>query len=234
VEPKASWTTSLHASGNPNAQYATSGPTLLYGINNPTNTGYNLKATPNGIYPNGGVGYFRYAQWQAIAEPWKSYRYMEVPFGGLYRDPSLTDRNVFDYFNKSLDGDNRRHWRNFDSFNASIDQTFFGTRMGFSLNYSSENYDDGSHSIFNDRTQTITVDVNATMPATNLANPNAGRAIMMGDGNYSTMHSEREEFPCIRICAVQGHRCIEGKLDYRYPGSSRVQRDVYEQHQRAS
>ncbi len=175
----------------PNAQYATSGTTLQYGWN--TNTGPKVKATPLGVAPAGGVGSFRYSQWQTIAEPWKSYGYMDIPFGGSWRDPSLTDTGVFDFFKQNLDGDNRRSWRNFDAVSAAIDETALDNRLGLNLAIDHQEYGDGSHSIFNDRTQTITVDVNATFPASNLPNPNAGRAMMLGDGNYNTRRTFRDE-----------------------------------------
>jgi hypothetical protein len=178
----------------PYGMYVQANATGQYGINNSTNNGPKYKTSAVGVVEDGNVGYFRGSQWQAIAEPWKTYRYMQIPYGGLWRDPSMTNVNTFDFFNNSLDGDNRRHWRNFDTFNATLDQTFFNNRAGISVAYDQQKYEDGSHSIFNDRTQTITIDVNATYPNSNLPNPNAGRAIMMGDGNYNTSKRERSEF----------------------------------------
>ena len=179
--------------GSTTAQYSNGGATGQYGINNGTTRTYNTKFTPIGVVPNGGVGYFRYAQPLAITTPWLMYRDLQLPFGGLYRDPSLTDRGVFDFINNNLDGDTRRNWRNFDALGAALDQTFLNNRVGVSLSYDHQDYDDGSHSIFNDRLQTVTVDLNATMPASSLPNPNAGRAMMVGDGNYGTSVTEREE-----------------------------------------
>jgi hypothetical protein len=190
-------------SGETFAQYANAGPTLQYGINNGTTRTYNTKFTPVGFVPDGNVGYYRYTQYLAISAPWLMYRDMQVPFGGLYRDPSLTDRGVFDFINQNLDGDLRRHWRNFDAYNLALDQTFLDNRAGVSVVYDKQDYDDGSHSIFNDRTQMVTVDINATLPASGLPNPNAGKAVMMGDGNYGTRITEREEIRATAFAEVQ-------------------------------
>ncbi len=59
-----------------------------------------------------------------------------------YKDQSLTDATIFDFYNQLIDGDNKREHREWESFNGSIAQSFFDARFGFEFVYDKQNYSD--------------------------------------------------------------------------------------------
>ncbi|EDY81205.1 TonB-dependent receptor plug domain protein [Verrucomicrobiia bacterium DG1235] len=68
-----------------------------------------------------------------------------VPFSTLAKDKFITDTNIFDFYNNLLDGEIKREWMNFDSFDASVSQTFFGDTMGIDIGYHTESYTSGGY-----------------------------------------------------------------------------------------
>ncbi len=143
---------------------------------------------------NGSIDGLPYTQYLAISEPWKIAKGHSSPFYAAFKDPSLTDPNVFDFYNNLLDGDTRRSWRFFHTTSMALDQTFLNNRVGFSAAYDKQNYGDGQNALLTERNQAVNVDVNATLPSYNQNNPNAGRAmITSGGGSGGGMTSERVE-----------------------------------------
>ena len=69
-----------------------------------------------------------------------------LPFAGsgLYKDKSLTDPSIFDFYNQLLDGPNKWEWQNFRAYNLGLDQTFFHDRVGFQATYNKEWYKNGN------------------------------------------------------------------------------------------
>jgi len=59
---------------------------------------------------------------------------------GYYKDQSLTDASVFDFYNQLIDGDNKREHKEWDAANLSLSQTFFGGRLGFEFVYDTQDY----------------------------------------------------------------------------------------------
>ncbi|RME68514.1 MAG: Plug domain-containing protein [Verrucomicrobia bacterium] len=57
-----------------------------------------------------------------------------------YKDRSLTDTTVFDFFNNLVDGDNKREYKDWDAMNVSISQTFLDNRFGLEFVYDEQNY----------------------------------------------------------------------------------------------
>ena len=51
--------------------------------------------------------------------------------GNFYSDYSLSDDSIFDFYNNLLDGDNKKEWQEWNTFNASVAQTFLNNRIGF-------------------------------------------------------------------------------------------------------
>ena len=62
---------------------------------------------------------------------------------GLYKDKSLTDASVFDFYNNLFDGPTKREWQNFRAYNVSLAQTFLHEQVGFEATYNSEWYKSG-------------------------------------------------------------------------------------------
>lgn len=63
---------------------------------------------------------------------------------GIYKDKSLTDPSVFDFYNQLLDGPTKWEWQNFRTYNMSLDQTFFNDQVGFEATYNNEWYKSGN------------------------------------------------------------------------------------------
>ena len=61
------------------------------------------------------------------------YPAARLPFAefGVYKNNNLTSASVFDFYNKLIDGPNKREFSNFDAFNVALDQTFWHDRVGF-------------------------------------------------------------------------------------------------------
>ncbi|BET65319.1 hypothetical protein ASA1KI_02370 [Opitutales bacterium ASA1] len=59
---------------------------------------------------------------------------------GYYKDQSLTDATIFDYYNQLIDGDNKREHQEWDASNIVVSQTFLGNRLGFEFVYDTQSY----------------------------------------------------------------------------------------------
>lgn len=144
------------------------------------------------------AGIATYANWATSAK---------LPFAssGLYRDKSITDPSVFDFYNLLLDGPNKKEWQNFRAYNLSLDQTFFHDRVGFEATYNREWYKSGQLALLGGEGQAIGIDMNTIYPdgtptglngqtrADGTPNPNFGRPFISGtaSGNNSLV-SNRE------------------------------------------
>ena len=125
---------------------------------------------------------------------------------GVYKDLSLTDASVFDFYNQLLDGPNKKEWQNFRTFNLSLAQTFFNEQVGFELTYNNEFYRNGRLSLLSGERQAIYIDFNKVYgdgtPAglngepygDGTPNPNVGRAFLSdnGQGNNGSYLSNKE------------------------------------------
>ena len=170
------------AQGHPATIIAQSNSTTLFGIG----PNGNRDATVTGI---------PYARMMGLTEPWKLAQYEGRPFYAQYRDPSLTDPSVFDFYHQLLDGPNKLATRDFVAVNAALDQSFLDNRLGFQVAYDKQKYRDGQDALLKERNQMITIDINATLPDGS-PNPNVGRPELVGqtqDSNFG-MRTEREEF----------------------------------------
>ena len=120
---------------------------------------------------------------------------------GAWKAYSLTDRSIFDFYNKLLDGPNKREWQDWKAFNASIEQTLFDNRIAFQLVYDRQDYNEGQERNLNN--PYISVDINryvGTSPIwdpTATLNPYAGYAFVGSgtrDSGGSSRDSLRESF----------------------------------------
>jgi len=62
---------------------------------------------------------------------------------GAFKERGLSDAGLFDFYNKLLDGENKREWRGFEAWNATLSQTFLNNRVGVEAVYDSQRYHDG-------------------------------------------------------------------------------------------
>ncbi len=111
---------------------------------------------------------------------------------GLYKNYVLTDSSIFDFYNKLLDGPNKREWSDHEAFNVGISQTFFNNRLGIEAVYDHQNYERGQENMMSDYGQSITLDMNR-YNVDGVLNPNFGRACVVSDGFSNNLYkSERD------------------------------------------
>jgi outer membrane receptor for ferric coprogen and ferric-rhodotorulic acid len=111
---------------------------------------------------------------------------------GIYKNYLLSDPSIFDFYNKLLDGPNKKEWSNHESYNISLSQTFLNNRMGVSAVYDHQEYDRGQVSMMSDYGQSITIDINRYLPDGSV-NPNVGRAAVVSDSISNNSYSSERE-----------------------------------------
>ncbi len=183
----------------------------------------------HGIGPNGavdkGVGGIPFQRPAGVA-PYSQYaKNAKLPYSefGIYKDKVLTDPSVFDFYNKLLDGPNKKEWQNFRTYNLSLAQTFFHDHLGFEAIYNREWYKNGQTSLLDGNgTQAIGVDLNSVYSdgsptgkngqagGDGTPNPNLGRAYLSSASQYgnNSYVSNRESK---RLTVFGKHNFDEGE-----------------------
>ncbi|MDQ8203497.1 TonB-dependent receptor plug domain-containing protein [Pelagicoccus sp. SDUM812003] len=174
---------------------------------------------------DGGIGGYDFHRAMGIATESAFARNAGLPFGefGVYKNNSITDSSIFDYYNNLIDGPNKNEWQNFESLNLSFSQTYLNDMVGFDLSYYKQDYDNGQVSLLSGSQQAIYIDIMKVYPDgdTNTwtpgeipfdngtPNPNVGRPFVADRsqfGNNSHV-SEREAFratPFVKYDFVKG------------------------------
>ena len=118
---------------------------------------------------------------------------------GLFKDKSITDPSVFDFYNKLLDGPTKHEWQNFRAYNLSLAQTFFHDMIGLEGTYNREWYKSGKVQLLTD--DSINLDFNRVYSTGSptgkngipfedgTPNPNLGKAYVGGNGIFGNNES---------------------------------------------
>ncbi len=123
---------------------------------------------------------------------------------GIYKDKSLTDPSVFDFYNHLLDGPTKQEFQNFRSWNISWTQTFLDDHLGWEGSYNSEWYKSGRVSLIAD---SLNIDIakvyndgspygkNGVPFDDSTPNPNLGKPYVGGSGanGNNRMITKRED-----------------------------------------
>ncbi len=162
--------------GDPNSGL----PTDIYYVNQ------TLFTESGGLAPNGSIdgrigGLYGANRFSMAATYSELQRRRGVPFAFAYKNQSITDPSIFDFYNKLIDGPNKQERQDFDATNIALSQTFIDGRIGFELTYDSQDYE-----LSNKAPQygmgtgdaAITVDINAILPD-GRPNPNVGRPMIV-------------------------------------------------------
>jgi outer membrane receptor protein involved in Fe transport len=162
--------------------------------------------------------YSRNAEADALAKG------LDNPFpaaaSNFYKDIHLSNPGVFDFYNKLIDGKNKREWSDWNAYNLSLSQTFLRNRLGYELVYDYQSYKSGQYNLLGGSVA-LNVDLNShlttlpteypgvvpvaqgggiPLPGTvqgGLLNPNVGRAYISGHrprSNYSATIRENTRF----------------------------------------
>ncbi len=112
-----------------------------------------------GIGPDGsidrGIGGFTFSRQMAVAgfnEYTKNMNAMDSTLypgasKDFYKDFHLTDRGVFDYYNRLIDGDNKSEKSDWVSYNVAMDQVFWGNRLGYEIVFDYQHYNETASSL---------------------------------------------------------------------------------------
>jgi hypothetical protein len=105
-----------------------------------------------------------------------------------YKDRTLSDSGVYDFYNHLLDGPNKKEWRGFEAENIALAQTFLENRLGLEAVYDKQLYHDGQKGSVR---QVLAVDINTTY-IDGEANPNLGKAFVQSDDSGSEYNTRAE------------------------------------------
>ena len=130
------------------SHYWTAEPRFARGINR-------LGAIDGGI---GGMPYQRPLGVASYGDYAKNAGLKYAEFG-IYKNKSLTDPSIFDFYNNMYDGPNKKEWRRFRLFNVSLTQTFFDDSVGFDAVYNKEYDRTGNLSLLGGQNQAIYIDI---------------------------------------------------------------------------
>jgi hypothetical protein len=120
---------------------------------------------------------------------------------GQYRNMSLQDPTVFDFYNQLIDGPNKNEWEKWNAYNIDLSQTAFGDRLGMQLTFDRQKYNRGGQALLGNPTLNIDILQNfqdyvvGPTNASNgsVANPNFGRPFVAGGpGRGNSYESDRK------------------------------------------
>ena len=187
-------------------------PALAMGVNPVTYPAINnlgvRDGTIGGLAPSQPRGIRTYRDWATATAQ---------PFASLIKNTHIADPNIFDFYNHMIDGDIKREWFNFHTYDVSLSQTFLNEKFGFDVGYHNEEYTAGG---YNPVSQELHIDYNEVMPdGTNsptswyldgTRNPGAGRAfVQLGNGSGDNT-TERAS---VRATAFATHDFAKGRRD---------------------
>ncbi len=140
---------------------------------------------------DGGVGGLPYSRRVSVDNFSSVMNETNAPYRsfGLYRNNTITDASIFDFYNNLLDGGNKKEWQNFNNFSATLTQTFLKQQLGFEIAYDKQNYDNGQLSLMTDQKAGIYVDLNA-VNLDGSPNANVGKPFISDSGLFGNNSSE--------------------------------------------
>lgn len=126
-----------------------------------------------------------------------------IPFAGSgqYRNTSLQDPTIFDFYTNLIDGTNKWEKQEWDAYNIDLSQTAFGDRLGVQFIYDRQQFSRSNEAELG-TAPTITIDIlknfadfwRTGASGTTVTNPNYGRpyvAVNSG-GVGNSYHSDRD------------------------------------------
>lgn len=109
---------------------------------------------------------------------------------GQYREQSLTDSSIFNFYDNLIDGPNKGENEKWDSYNVALSQTAWDDRIGLEVAVDHQDYKRANQS-FLGWAPTLDVDILGQFQDLG-ANPNVGRPYVQGGGSGSSYKSKRD------------------------------------------
>jgi len=184
---------------------------------------------------DGGVSGLPYSRRVSVKDYSTYAKDVGLPFSGfgLYKNKTLTDPSIFDFYNNLLDGDNKQEWQNFRDLSVSLSQTFMHNLFGYELAYDRQSYGNGQLQLMTDQKAGIYIDINA-VNLDGSANPNVGRPFISDSGIYgnNASSSVRDSARFTAFLDYDFNRSRQGnwvrKALGRYLLSGLISRDRYD------
>lgn len=132
----------------------------------------------------------------------------------FYRNETLRDSDVglFDFYNKLLDGPNKKEWSSHQAFNVKGTVTFFDNRFGIEGAFDKQTVERGQGNILSEFGQAITLDMNNTLPDGS-KNPNFGKATVISDQfANNSFNSKRDSWRVTTFGEFRGSDIIDDSL----------------------
>ncbi len=157
----------------------------------------------------GGVGY-NFHRPVTIGTPSQWAKAAGLDYAEIYKNNSLTDPSIFNFYNNLIDGPNKKEWQDWDTYSIDLSQTFLNDKIGLQFIYNTETYRNGQLSFLTDTRQSIRIDMmdvhsdgtqrGSGTPPDNLPfgdgtpNANVGRPYITDNGQFGNnrMLSERD------------------------------------------
>jgi len=175
-----------------NVMFERGGP-QAYGARTPTGAIITGASGPDGAGPfpqNTGL------QSVAGVQTWSGAAGRPYSAIGAYRNETITDPSIFDFYNKLIDGDNKREWSDWDVYTLDLTNTFFDNKIGYNLTYFNEELTRGMWTALGWEGNSLHIDINER-ENDGSPNPNVGRAFVGArTGNMGSFKnkSEREAY----------------------------------------
>lgn len=108
-----------------------------------------------------------------------------------FKNRSLTDSSIFDFYNNLIEGDNAKQWNKFKAYNVDLTQTFFNNKVGINATYDYQRAKWGNTNYVSWDAGAIGVDIMDTL-IDGTPNPNRGKAYLLsGGGSAGSNNTER-------------------------------------------
>ena len=109
---------------------------------------------------------------------------------GQYRQMSLQDPTVFDFYHNLIDGPTASQFEHWKAYNIDLTQTMFNDRLGFEVSYDRQKFTNGGQNLLSN--PTLNIDVLQAFQDLS-ANPNFGRPYVTSNaGNGTSYASDRQ------------------------------------------
>ncbi|WP_404424524.1 TonB-dependent receptor plug domain-containing protein [Nibricoccus sp. IMCC34717] len=115
-----------------------------------------------------------------------------------FKNRSLTDASIFDFYNNLLEGPNAKQWNKFKAYDLDLTQTFFNNKLGLNVTYDKQEATYGWQNFISWDAGSIGVDVMDTF-LDGTPNPNVGRAYVLGGGGSAGSSKNTSERETLRV-----------------------------------
>jgi hypothetical protein len=133
------------------------------------------------------------------------------PYFNFWKDPTLSDPRIFDFYNNLIEGPNKQEWGFWDVMNVAFEQRF-GRDAGIEVAYDKQSLDTGYINPWNWRDgYALFVDINSHLP-NGQANPNFARPYINNNSWQRSDTDEREAFRATAYYELDLAKRIDGRL----------------------